>query len=871
MRPQARAACATACLLAVLLPGSSQPAGAQSFCAPASHAMVTSVSGNDATGILARRISLHSRDVSLREALDRLAATAHIRLSYTAELLQLTRPVCLDYTSATVGQVLGDLLEGADVQPVLLSGDQVVLAPVRDHPAVAEKPAVSAPMLQKIGRLDRVVVTGSASGASQRSLPVALDVVTGKELAQHGAGTLSGALDGTVPGLWIWEQSPLSLLARYGSIRGASSFGVSYPKVYIDGIESANSLLVTHLDPESISRIEVIRGPQGAALYGADAISGVMNIVTRQEGTEGGAPRGQIRTQDGETSSNYSANGILAQSHALSLGYGSGVRSARLGMTLTSIGAFIPQAYSQQLTANGGLRIVGSKSVITGTMRFFAQDARTPGSPLLANLNLMQSPANPSNAPSRDRRSAQMPYDSSGQHRLDSLSRLTLADSSDRQSVRQYTIGATGTFHQNGRWTHSAVVGIDGYRLKTASILDGAFPSAMDSALRAATGSAMRASLRASSVAQFGTEEKTSATVTLAAEHSYVRDMTRTPGLFSVETAVDRGDQPAVVETRTNTGLIGQVNAGYRDALFLSTGMRVERNTGVTGLGDIALLPMLGASAVRSFGETTVKLRSAYGKGIRPPQTSSRSGTLLGLRESLYGAGLSPEEQSGIEVGADVFFGRMLSLHATRFDQKASGLIQPVGIQLPSLNSDSTPQFRRIAYELQNVGEISNRGWEMQGAFTSGPWSLGGTFSQVDSRVQKLAQHYTGELRPGDRMLEIQKHTLGITASFSSTRWSTSLNLSRASDWINYDRIALASAFSNNARPLDDFVGPNLRNYWTTYGGVTRLGARAGFLLGRGMTFSVDGENLLNQQRGEPDNITVLPGRTISAGLRVSF
>ena len=29
-----------------------------------------------------------------------------------------------------------------------------------------------------------------------------------------------------------------------------------------------------------MSRIEVIRGPQGAALYGADAISGVMNIVT---------------------------------------------------------------------------------------------------------------------------------------------------------------------------------------------------------------------------------------------------------------------------------------------------------------------------------------------------------------------------------------------------------------------------------------------------------------------------------------------------------------------------------------------------------------------------------------------------------------
>ncbi len=33
----------------------------------------------------------------------------------------------------------------------------------------------------------------------------------------------------------------------------------------------------------------------------------------------------------------------------------------------------------------------------------------------------------------------------------------------------------------------------------------------------------------------------------------------------------------------------------------------------------------------------------------------------------------------------------------------------------------------------------------------------------------------------------------------------------------------------------------------------------------------IDGENLLDEQRGEPDNVTVLPGRTLSAGLRLSF
>ena len=55
-------------------------------------------------------------------------------------------------------------------------------------------------------------------------------------------------------------------------------------KVYIDGIEVANPLLLTQITPELIERVEVIRGPQGAALYGSDAISGVVNIVSRHEG-----------------------------------------------------------------------------------------------------------------------------------------------------------------------------------------------------------------------------------------------------------------------------------------------------------------------------------------------------------------------------------------------------------------------------------------------------------------------------------------------------------------------------------------------------------------------------------------------------------
>lgn len=858
----------------------SRAAGAQSNCASSARG-ASSLATDDWTGVLARKISLHGRDVSLREALDRLAATARLRLSYTAELLPLTRAVCLAYESTPVGTVLVDLLDGTSLRPVAAGDDQVVLAPT-----AAATPSTAPQMVamaRQVNVLDRVVVTGSAAGGSQRSLPFALDVMSGSQLSQRGAGSLSSALDGSVPGMWLWEQSPISLLARYGSIRGASSFGVSYPKVYVDGIEVANSLLVTTLDPEAVSRIEVIRGPQGAALYGADAISGVINIVTRQEGNEGGAPRAQLRTSEGASASAFSAGNVLAQNHSLSLRTGTGVRSARLGLTVSTLGAFIPDAFSRQVASNGGVRFVGARSVVSGTFRFFAQDAKTPESPLLqafpsATLaeRLIQSEWLARSTNSRS---------GLGTFSLADSTTLAALDSSDRQSVRQYTVGATATFRPGDRWTHTAVVGFDGYSLKSGSVLDGAFPSATDSALRAARGSATRGTLRASTVGQFGDGENTLATVTFAAEYSLMRDKTETDAPFAVyrpsehqgtgspggpSGSTGSGEYASsVVYNRSNTGLVAQTNISYRDALFLNTGLRLERNTGLTGIGQYETLPMLGVAFVRSLGGATLKLRSAYGKGVRPPQTSSRAGTLMGLNNPSGSSALSAEKQSGIEGGADLFVGRAMTFHLTRFDQRASGLIQPVSVPLPA--GIDTLRSRRIAYELQNVGEITNRGWELEGTTSVGPISVGATFSTVDSRVQKIANGYSGDLRPGDRMLEIPARTMGVNASLTEGRWFTSWNVSRASDWVNYDRIALAAAFENTNHPLYEFLGSQLRTYWRKYDGVTRLGANFGYNVGRGLTFMVRGENLLDKQQDEPDNITVLPGRTVSGGLRVSF
>ena len=160
---------------------------------------------------------------------------------------------------------------------------------------------------------------------------------------------------------------------------------------------------------------------------------------------------------------------------------------------------------------------------------------------------------------------------------------------------------------------------------------------------------------------------------------------------------------------------------------------------------------MLGAAAVHEFGRLTTKLRASYGKGIRPAGTAVRATWLA--RESLTQTGLAPEEQSGLEAGVDAFVGGAFALHLTRFDQHAYNLIQPVAIASSLTPYQADGGADRLMYALQNVGEITNRGWELESAVNAGKLSLTGTLSLVDSRVRRLALGYTGDLRPGDRML----------------------------------------------------------------------------------------------------------------------
>src|SRR5215813_3621914 len=137
----------------------------------------------------------------------------------------------------------------------------------------------------------------------------------------------------------------------------------------------------------------------------------------------------------------------------------------------------------------------------------------------------------------------------------------------------------------------------------------------------------------------------------------------------------------------------------------------------------------------------------------------------------------------------DITLHKVWTLRVTRFDQRASGLIQLVAIP-----ADSELYSRRVRYDLENVGQISNNGWELETSANVSRLSASATLSLVRSRVEQVATGYRGDLLAGDRMLQVPARTGAVALSWLGNGWTASLGASRALDWINYDELRLANA-----------------------------------------------------------------------------
>ncbi len=127
--------------------------------------------------------------------------------------------------------------------------------------------------------LSTVIVSATKTPSSPSSLTQAVTVISGAELRARGITRVADALRG-VPGMALVQNGSVGSITSL-FMRGGES---RYTRVLIDGV-TVNSpggyFDFSHLTTDNIERIEVVRGPAGV-VYGADAVSGIVQIFTRQ-------------------------------------------------------------------------------------------------------------------------------------------------------------------------------------------------------------------------------------------------------------------------------------------------------------------------------------------------------------------------------------------------------------------------------------------------------------------------------------------------------------------------------------------------------------------------------------------------------------
>ncbi len=128
-------------------------------------------------------------------------------------------------------------------------------------------------------KMEQIVVTATRTATTILDSPDNVTVITAEELSAAGVATAAEALE-AVAGVEIADSGTAGSVKSV-RIRGSASAQVL---VLVDGVRMNDSRQgatdLSLLPVEMIERIEVVRGGT-SALYGADALGGVVNIITK--------------------------------------------------------------------------------------------------------------------------------------------------------------------------------------------------------------------------------------------------------------------------------------------------------------------------------------------------------------------------------------------------------------------------------------------------------------------------------------------------------------------------------------------------------------------------------------------------------------
>ncbi|HSP40063.1 MAG TPA: TonB-dependent receptor [Gillisia sp.] len=139
------------------------------------------------------------------------------------------------------------------------------------------------PSLESLGE---VVIRGTHIPSQLRKIPAAISVISKNDLERIDATNFAQVFN-NIPGVYVNQGALNTTKLNIRGIGGRSQYSTNRIQAYFNGFPlttAEGELTLDDIDPESISRVEVIKGP-ASSIYGA-GLGGVINIFS-EEGIPG--------------------------------------------------------------------------------------------------------------------------------------------------------------------------------------------------------------------------------------------------------------------------------------------------------------------------------------------------------------------------------------------------------------------------------------------------------------------------------------------------------------------------------------------------------------------------------------------------------
>ncbi|MEW6193849.1 MAG: TonB-dependent receptor [Bacteroidota bacterium] len=590
--------------------------------------------------------------------------------------------------------------------------------------------------------LDEVVVSGAFGQTEKRALPNPITSLKVADIQTLPSTSVNEILQNKVPGYYQIAQQEGNVGTNSYGLRGPTSLNGPAIKYYLDGVpiqDLGNFFLLGNLN--NIERIEVLRGPMSTTLYGSRANAGVVNIVSK-------------KPLAGKTNVNFST-AITAITNKYATG--------------------TPLQNEQTLNVSGGTNQYGYNIGLSHWDRDYAlQPSTIPRAsfwgldvglksdydPLLIDIHVSYAKTTTGTFEKL------WWHDYARERGWGSRYNRDLVAIKTNYQSDFYTLKTNLNLRQilSSNWYHNLTAGYENtenqfYKIPSTS-------NSADPIWNTSLAPIKRYTLRYFMNYNTYINDVLKIDLTGGFEHWQFNNDS-----FALLTSTSWGNQfpnsediisdpdglisTIVHTTEYNYGYFGESVLSYDNKLFLTTGLRVEKNSGFSDNFDTSVLPRIGLSYVQELGDVTLKPRVSWGLNINPPFYNQVIASVTPFWIQLANPDLKPEKNSGYEIGADIYYGNLFSFEVTYYNQKASDLIYQTYFE------DEESNFY---VQYVNLNEVLNEGFEFSGYLNLNPFSLSATFTSTNSKVGNGAELIG--YSEGDRLINIPISSLNLELTY---------------------------------------------------------------------------------------------------------